>query len=154
MKEREVKAIKEIEVRLNENKMQTQEGMFNEGITLDADARRARVDKVVSDVENAAVIPSYDNDTLTEIHHSNNDTFKNEFAHGIQSHEQPDSVSNTYVVNEHNRNNIYDIPDMDPNRDKEEHAFVDDEQERAFFASLVTNLTCEVEHCTKVNHEA
>ncbi|GKD55207.1 hypothetical protein Tco_1288594, partial [Tanacetum coccineum] len=93
MKAREIRAIKEIEKRLNESKMQTQEGMVNEGIALNdgldyeastydntstkqqdgssisgyaADAERAQVDKFVLDTENAVVEPSYDNDTLTE----------------------------------------------------------------------------------------
>nr|GEV18835.1 ADP-ribosylation factor 2-like [Tanacetum cinerariifolium] len=86
MKEKEVNAIKEIEKWLNERKMLTREGMVNEGITLDAslvfkestddnttsteqqdessssrydaDAKKARVDKVLSDITNAAVGPS------------------------------------------------------------------------------------------------
>ncbi|GJZ62681.1 hypothetical protein Tco_0618818 [Tanacetum coccineum] len=93
MKVREVHTIKEIEKWLNESKMQTQEGMVNEGITLDAgldseestydntsteqqdgssssgydaNAQRAHVDKVVYEVEDTVVGPSYDNDTLTE----------------------------------------------------------------------------------------
>ncbi|GJZ34741.1 hypothetical protein Tco_0580558 [Tanacetum coccineum] len=45
------------------------------------------------------------------------------------------------------------VQDMDPNRDKKEHDYVDDEKERAFFASLVNNLKCEVENCTKVNQD-
>ncbi|GJV60220.1 hypothetical protein Tco_1466320, partial [Tanacetum coccineum] len=154
MKEREVKSIKDIAKWLNENKMQTQEGMVNEGIALDADAKRAWVDKVVSKVEYATVRPSYDKDTLTKVYHSNNDTFKNVFAHGIQNHKQPESILDTYVVNENNSNIISDIPNMDPDRYKEEHDDVDNEQERALFASLVNNLKCEVEICTKVNHEA
>nr|GEV73118.1 pyruvate, phosphate dikinase regulatory protein, chloroplastic [Tanacetum cinerariifolium] len=43
---------------------------------------------------------------------------------------------------------------MDPDRDKEEHGYVDDEKQRAFFASLINNLKCDVEKSTKVNHEA
>ncbi|GKE46878.1 hypothetical protein Tco_1478136 [Tanacetum coccineum] len=115
MKAQEVRAIKKIEKRLNESKMQTQEGMVNEGIVLNAslnseastydntsikqqdgssssehvaDDERARVDKVVSDVENVIARPSYDNDTLIEVHHSNNDTFENVFALEIHNHEQ------------------------------------------------------------------
>ncbi|GJU80120.1 hypothetical protein Tco_1282485 [Tanacetum coccineum] len=53
-----------------------------------ADAKRVCVDKVVSEKENVTVGPSYDNDTLTKVHHSNNDTFENVFALGIQNHEQ------------------------------------------------------------------
>ncbi|GKA59786.1 hypothetical protein Tco_0759099 [Tanacetum coccineum] len=176
-----VHAIKEIEKGLNESKMQTKEGMVNEGIALDdgldseestydntstkyqdgssssgydADAERAWVDKVVSNVENAAIEPSYDNDTLTEVHHSNNDTFENMFAHGILNHQQPESIPNTYVVTENNSNIISDIPNMDPDRGKEEHDDVNNEQQRALFAFLVNNLRCEVEKCTKVNCEA
>ncbi|GJV41265.1 hypothetical protein Tco_1419705 [Tanacetum coccineum] len=114
----------------------------------DANAKKVVVDTVASDIENADMGPSYDIDT--EVHHSNNDAFKTVFTYEIQSHEQPDSISNTYVVIENNSNIISDLPDLDPNRDKEEHNYIDDEQERTFFASLVNNLKCEVENCTKI----
>ncbi|GJU50869.1 hypothetical protein Tco_1220424 [Tanacetum coccineum] len=68
-------------------KAREQDGSSSSGYVIDAE--RARVDKVVFDKENAAVGPSYDNDTLTGVHHSNNDTFENVFALGIQNHEQP-----------------------------------------------------------------
>ncbi|GJR75721.1 hypothetical protein Tco_0088086 [Tanacetum coccineum] len=116
----------------------------------DADAERAWVDKVIYDADNVTIEPSYDNKTLTEVHHLKNDTFENVFAHGIQNHEQPESIFDTYVVNENNSNIIYDIPNMDPNRGKKEHDDVDNEQERALFASLVNNLKCEVENYTKI----
>ncbi|GJW68534.1 hypothetical protein Tco_0122958 [Tanacetum coccineum] len=95
--------------------------------------------------------PLNDSDTVFEVHH---DMFKNMFIHEIQNHEQPKSIPNTYVTNENNSNIISDIPNMDPDRDKEEHNYVDDEQQRAFFVSLIKNLNCDVEKCTKVNHEA
>ncbi|GJU15975.1 hypothetical protein Tco_1143941 [Tanacetum coccineum] len=41
----------------------------------------------------------YDSDTVTEVPHSNNDTFENVFAHGIQNHEQPESIPDIYVIN-------------------------------------------------------
>nr|GEW17391.1 hypothetical protein [Tanacetum cinerariifolium] len=115
MKAREVRAINEIEKQLNESKMQTQDGMVNEGISLNAgleskastydntsteqqdgssssgyaaDAERVQVDKIVFEKENVAVRPLYDNDTLTEVHYSNNNTFQNVFPLGIQNHEQ------------------------------------------------------------------
>ncbi|GJT79538.1 hypothetical protein Tco_1053880 [Tanacetum coccineum] len=93
MKAQEVRAIQEIEKRLNESKMHTQKGMVNEGITLDACldskvstydntlkeqqdessssgyAEMVRADKVFSDKENAVIRPSFDNDTLTETFH-------------------------------------------------------------------------------------
>ncbi|GJX31961.1 hypothetical protein Tco_0241816 [Tanacetum coccineum] len=90
--------------------------------------------------------PSYDSDTVTEVPHSNNDTFENMFAHGIQNHEQPKSIHDTYVVNENNSNIIYDIRNIDSDRDKEEHDYVDYEQQCAFFASLINNLKCDVEN--------
>ncbi|GKD71289.1 hypothetical protein Tco_1325379 [Tanacetum coccineum] len=89
MKAREVRAIKEIEKRLNESKMQTQEGVAGSSSSVyDSNAERAQVDKVVSDVKNAIVGPSNDNDTFTEVHHLNHDTFENVFALGIQNHEK------------------------------------------------------------------
>ncbi|GJR37694.1 hypothetical protein Tco_1213378 [Tanacetum coccineum] len=53
-----------------------------------ADAERAWADKAVFNVENAAIGPSYDNNTLNELHHSNNDTFENVFALEILNHDQ------------------------------------------------------------------
>ncbi|GJW78645.1 hypothetical protein Tco_0140327 [Tanacetum coccineum] len=41
----------------------------------------------------ANINPSYDSDTVIEVPHSNNDTFENVFAHGIQNHEQPEYYS-------------------------------------------------------------
>ncbi|GJT69487.1 hypothetical protein Tco_1028773 [Tanacetum coccineum] len=149
MKEREVKAIKEIKKWLNESKMQTQEGMVNE------DSEITWVNEIVSEVENDTVRPSYDKDTLTEVHHSNNDTCENVFAHGIQNHEQPESIPDTYVVKKENNSNIIsDIPNMDPDRDREDHDYVDAEQQRALFASLFNNLKYEVENCNKDYREA
>ncbi|GKE58967.1 hypothetical protein Tco_1498152, partial [Tanacetum coccineum] len=98
--------------------------------------------------------PSYDSDTVTKAPHSSNDTFQNVFAHGIQSHKQLESIPDTYEVNENNSNIISDIPNMDPNRNKEEHDVVDYEQQCAFFASLIHNLKCDIEKCNEVNREA
>ncbi|GJS14536.1 hypothetical protein Tco_0409008 [Tanacetum coccineum] len=94
---------------------------------------------------------SYDSDTVSEVRH---DMFENVFPHRIQNYKQPKSIPDTYVVNKNNSNIISDILNMDPNRDKEEHDYVDDEQQRAFFASLVNNLKCDVEKCNKVNRDA
>ncbi|GJX75431.1 hypothetical protein Tco_0314026 [Tanacetum coccineum] len=190
MKEREVNAIKEIEKRLKERKIQQQEclviqgitleanlstdgttldaslvtegatleySLVTKGISLDASNENRSFDNESSSSGNDAdddIGPSYDSDTVTEVHHSNNDTFENVFAGGIQNHEQPESIPDTYVVNENNSDIISDIPNMDQVRDKEEHDDVDDEQQRAFFASLINNLKCAIEKCMKVNHEA
>ncbi|GKE31314.1 hypothetical protein Tco_1450636 [Tanacetum coccineum] len=94
---------------------------------------------------------SYDSDIVSEVPH---DMFENVSAHGIQSHEQPESISDTYKVNENNSNIIFDVPNMDLDRNKEEHDYVDYEQQRAFFASLISNLKCDVEKCNEVNREA
>ncbi|GJY67951.1 hypothetical protein Tco_0470933 [Tanacetum coccineum] len=102
----------------------------------------------------ADIGPSYDSDTVIESPHSSNDTFENMFAHGRQSHEQPKFFPDTYEVNKNNSNIISDIPNMDPDKDKEEHDDVDYEQQRAFFASLINNLKCDVEKCNEINREA
>nr|GEY12273.1 reverse transcriptase zinc-binding domain-containing protein [Tanacetum cinerariifolium] len=62
---------------------------------------------------------------------------------------EPEYNLDTYVVNENNSNIISDIPNLDPDKGKEEHDGVDNEQERALFSSLVNNLKCEVENYTK-----
>ncbi|GJS82854.1 hypothetical protein Tco_0689345 [Tanacetum coccineum] len=186
MKEREVKAIKEIEKRLSEQRMQTRELLVTEGATLvtegialednlvakesaddsgpsseqldgsnnsgnDLDAEKILVEMVAFGIEYVDIGPSYDSDTVFEVHH---DTFENVFAYIIKNLVQPESLPDIYMVNENNSNIIYDIPNIDPVRDKEEHDYVDDEQQRAFFDSLVNNLKCEVENCTKVYREA
>ncbi|GJV88591.1 hypothetical protein Tco_1532529 [Tanacetum coccineum] len=51
---------------------------------------------------------------------------------------------------------FFDIPYMDPDRDKEEHDYVDYEQQHTFFAFLINNLKCDVEKCNEIkilNHE-
>ncbi|GJV62922.1 hypothetical protein Tco_1473750 [Tanacetum coccineum] len=68
---------------------------------------------------NANIGFSYDSDTVSVVPH---DMLENVFAHGIQCHEQPESILDTY--------------------------------ESAVFASLISNLKCDVEKCNKVNHEA
>ncbi|GJY72191.1 hypothetical protein Tco_0475894 [Tanacetum coccineum] len=130
MKEIEVNAIKEIEKWLKEKAIQQQESLVTEGTPLEANlstndisldvslvteayAEKTLVDTVASDIEYADIGPSYDSDTVSEVHH---DTFENVFAHGIQNYEQPESIPDTYVVNENNSNIIFDIPNMDPDR--------------------------------------
>ncbi|GJV86878.1 hypothetical protein Tco_1530816 [Tanacetum coccineum] len=97
---------------------------------------------------------TYDSDSVTGGLIQNNDTFENMFAHGIQNHKHPKFIPDTYVVNENNSNIISHIPNMDSDRNKEEHDYVEYEQQRAFFASLINNLKCDVEKCNEVNREA
>ncbi|GJX79067.1 hypothetical protein Tco_0327216, partial [Tanacetum coccineum] len=56
-------------------------------------------------------------------------------------------------VNENNSNIIYDIPNIDLDRNKEEHDDVNYEQQHAFFASLINNLKCDVEKCNEVSDQ-
>ncbi|GJX91727.1 hypothetical protein Tco_0345053 [Tanacetum coccineum] len=68
-----------------------------------------------------------------------------------------DNIGPSYesdTLTENNSNIIYDIPNMDPDRDKEEHDDVDYEQQLAFFASLINNPKCDVEKYNEVNREA
>nr|GEU29355.1 hypothetical protein [Tanacetum cinerariifolium] len=63
-----------------------------------ADAKRARDDKVFDNKN--AVRPLFDNNTLTKVHHSNNDTFENVFALEILNHEQLEVENYTKVNRE------------------------------------------------------
>ncbi|GJV09176.1 hypothetical protein Tco_1346832 [Tanacetum coccineum] len=138
-------------------------GTESENSNLETSFSRSENEHTISDKESsslegndadAAISPPYDNDTVTEVPHSNNNTFENVFAHVIQNHEQSESILKTYVVNENNSNIISDIPNMNPDRDKEEHDYVDYEQQRAFFTSLINNLKCDVDKCNEINREA
>ncbi|GKE59321.1 hypothetical protein Tco_1498506 [Tanacetum coccineum] len=51
----------------------------------------------------ADIEPSNDNDTILDVHH---DMFENRIVHGIQNHVQPESIPDTYVMNENNSNII------------------------------------------------
>ncbi|GJS58585.1 hypothetical protein Tco_0653369 [Tanacetum coccineum] len=108
----------------------------NENRSYDHESTSSRIDA------DADIGSSNNSNTLLEVY---NDLFKNMFAYGIQSHEQPESISDTYEVNENNSNIISNIPNMDPDRNKEEHDYVDYEQHRALFASLINNLKYDVE---------
>ncbi|GJU37204.1 hypothetical protein Tco_1185558 [Tanacetum coccineum] len=169
MKEKEVQAIQER--RLQDSEMQKQESLITEGATIEAclviegvalEACLVNEGIIVNDNTGVTerndvdhnIGSSYDSDTVTKAPHSSNDTFQNVFAHGIQSHEQLESIPDTYKVNENNSNIISDIPNMNPDRNKEEHDDVDYEQQRSFFPSLINNLKCDVEKCNEVNREA
>nr|GEV70988.1 hypothetical protein [Tanacetum cinerariifolium] len=112
----------------------------------DAYAKKMLVDTTASDIENDDIGPSYDSDTVSEVHLN---MFEIVFTHGIQNHEQPKSNPDTYVVNENNSDITSDIPNMDPDRGKEEHDDVNYEQRCAFFSSLINSLKCDVEKCNE-----
>ncbi|GKD35709.1 hypothetical protein Tco_1251218, partial [Tanacetum coccineum] len=117
----------------------------------DADAKKMLVDMIAYNIENDDIGTSYDSDTVSKVHPG---MFEIVFAHGIKNHKQSKSSPDTYVVNENNSDITLDIPNMDPDRGKEEHDDVNYEQQRAFFPSLINNLKCDVEKCNKVNSEA
>ncbi|GKC88909.1 hypothetical protein Tco_1149558, partial [Tanacetum coccineum] len=104
----------------------------NTGVMESSGTDRSRIENRSSDHEStssrndtdADIGPSYDSDTVTEVPHSSNNTFENVFAHRIQSHEQPESIPDTY------------------------------KQQHDFFDSLINNLKCDVEKCNEVNREA
>nr|GEZ52342.1 hypothetical protein [Tanacetum cinerariifolium] len=125
MKSREVHAIKEIEKRLNESKIKTQDGMVNEGIALDAsmvseestddntsteqqygssslgynvDVKRAWVDKAVFNKENG---PGFENQNDVENPYVLNKA--KELApslHGIDKMGQDESVNHKIISKE------------------------------------------------------
>ncbi|GJW19455.1 hypothetical protein Tco_0026891 [Tanacetum coccineum] len=148
---------------VNEDESSSSETIFsrseNENISFDyesnssgndADAKKLLVYITASEIENADIRPSYDSDTVYEVSHDMFEKmFENMMVHGIQNHVQAESIPDTYVVNENNSNIISDIPNMDPDREKEEYDYVDYEQQRAFYASLINNLKCDVEKCNK-----
>ncbi|GJS00694.1 hypothetical protein Tco_0317202 [Tanacetum coccineum] len=155
----EVQAIKDIEKRLNEKEIQLQESLVTEDTALEANlSTNSSTLEASSVIEGAAKENNWMKaavqgmiDTVSEVNH---DMFENVFGYGTQNHEQPEYIPDTYVVNKNNSDIKSDIPNMDPNRDKEEHDYTDHEQQRAFFASLINNLKCDVEKCNKVNREA
>nr|GEX53629.1 hypothetical protein [Tanacetum cinerariifolium] len=151
MKEREVQAIHEIEKWLKEREIQQQESLVTKGTTMEANLSTDGTPLDASSVTKADIKPSYDSVIISEVHHN---TFENVFAHWIQNYEQREYIPNTYMVNDNNSNIISDIPNMGLNRGKEEHDYVDYEQQHALFASLINNLKCDVEKCNKVNREA
>ncbi|GJW36663.1 hypothetical protein Tco_0059583 [Tanacetum coccineum] len=124
----------------NENKSSDNESNSSGN---DLDAEKILIDTTASDIENADIGPSYDSDTISEVNH---DMFENVFAHGIQNHEQPESIPDTYVVNENNSHINSYIPNMDPDKENEEHDDVNYEQQHAFFISLINNFKCDVKN--------
>nr|GEV90106.1 hypothetical protein [Tanacetum cinerariifolium] len=122
VKAQEVRVIKEIEKRMNESKMQTQEEMDGSNSSGYAtNAKRAHDDKVVFDKENAVVGPLFDNNKLTEVHHSNNDTFENVFSLGIQNREQLEVENCTKVNHEAQQANAVLKKELERYKKKEKH---------------------------------
>nr|GEW29190.1 MAK10-like protein [Tanacetum cinerariifolium] len=75
-----------------------------------SDAEKKLFDTVASDIEYADIGPSYNSDTVSEVHH---DTFEKRYK--VMKNL---SIFDTFVVNENNSDIIFDIPNMDPDRDE------------------------------------
>ncbi|GJX26131.1 hypothetical protein Tco_0232427 [Tanacetum coccineum] len=120
VKESEVQSIKEIAKRLKESEIQQQESLVNEGtimeaclstdgtvmkaclVTEGASLEACLANKGIALNDNMGVTESSGTyDTVFEVPH---DMFENVFAHRIQSHEQPNSISDTYKNYEYNVN--------------------------------------------------
>ncbi|GJZ46706.1 hypothetical protein Tco_0594302 [Tanacetum coccineum] len=155
MKEREVKAIKEIEKRLNESKMQTQESLVIEGATLEASLVTEGVALEESLVTKGNENISYDNESSS----LGNDVDVEKILVGTVASDikiadiSPSYDSDTVPKVHHDTFQIVFANEIQ-NRYKEEHDYVDYEQKHAFFASLINNLKCDVEKCNMVNREA
>nr|GEV57508.1 hypothetical protein [Tanacetum cinerariifolium] len=122
MREKEIQTIKEIEKWLKESEMQKQDSSIIEGAITE--------DCLVTD--GVDIGPSYESDTVSEVPHDMfANMFENMVIHGIQNHVQPETIPDTYVVNENNSHIIFDIPNMDLDRDKEEHDDVNREAQQA-----------------------
>ncbi|GKA95070.1 hypothetical protein Tco_0817108 [Tanacetum coccineum] len=125
-----------LEARLVTKGAALETSLVNKGITLDASlvTKQSTVDSNTSRLGNenkssnnessssgndvdADIGPSHNSDTVSEVHH---DIFKNMFVHGIQNHEQPESIPDTYVVNENNSDIISEIPNMDLDKESGE----------------------------------
>nr|GEU49194.1 reverse transcriptase zinc-binding domain-containing protein [Tanacetum cinerariifolium] len=174
IKEKEVQAIKEIENRL----IQQQESLITEGAAIEAclvtegaslEACLVNEGITVNDnmgfmkcsrtelENNSSVTPFSRSEDENRSSDKDSSSLVNECSSlGIDADAdiRSSNDSNTLLgANENYSNIIFDILDMDPNRDKEHDAF-DYEKQRAFFASLINNLKCNVEKCNEVNREA
>ncbi|GJW49412.1 hypothetical protein Tco_0090763 [Tanacetum coccineum] len=99
------------------------------------DAERARGDVVVFDVENVIIGPLLDNNTLMEVHHSNNGTFENVFALEIQHHGQHKVENYSKASREAQQATALLTKELERYKEKEKH-----------FAKETTN---ESEYCKK-----
>nr|GEZ66720.1 hypothetical protein [Tanacetum cinerariifolium] len=152
MKESEVQAIKEIEKRLKESKLQQQESLVTDGTTLEAnlniDGTTLDASLVIEDTTLEACLVT--KGAVTE-------------ARFVTKGATLDAC----LVNEGNENGSSDHEstslgndvDVGPSYDsdtmtKEEYDNVAHEQHRAFFASLINNLKCDVEKRNEINPEA
>lgn len=80
--------------------------------------------------------------------------FDNVFAHNQTHPVHPESISDTYVVEQNDSNITFATPDMDPNRGEPAQNGSTYEQDHALFASLINNFKHELEKCKEDNRKA
>ncbi|GJR08560.1 hypothetical protein Tco_0791212 [Tanacetum coccineum] len=158
MKEKEVQAIKDIERRMQDNEMQKQESLVTDGAELEAclitEGATIKACLVINGaaleaclVNKGITVNDYTGVTESTGTESENSSSATPFSRSEDENGSSDKDSS--------RNDAdADIGPSYDNRDKEEHDDVYYEQQRAFFASLINNLKCDVEKCNEVNHEA
>ncbi|GJW00310.1 hypothetical protein Tco_1555561 [Tanacetum coccineum] len=119
---------------------------LDESISLgnDANVEKILVDTVDSDIEKADIRPSYDSDTVSDVHH---DTFEYMFAHEIQTHEQPESIPNTYVVNENNTESTHDQTDDELTNKELKQMEADDQVIHTILMGLPEDIYAVVDSC-------
>lgn len=85
----------------------------------DSDTDGTYRNEAVWDTEDDHTRPSFETEILAMVQHSNyndNVVFDNVFAHDQTHPAYPESVSDTYVVEQNDSNITFATPDMDPNR--------------------------------------
>ncbi|GJS21611.1 retrovirus-related pol polyprotein from transposon TNT 1-94 [Tanacetum coccineum] len=88
--------------------------------------------------------PIFDAEPLQKV--QNNDDHYNAFAIDSEHPEQPESVNDTYPVEQDEHNIIIDSLDMSYNREQDDHDDNDDlATERDLLASLIAKLKCEID---------
>jgi len=124
----------------------------------DSDADGTQRNEAVWDTEDDHIRPSSDTEILATVQHShahdNVDIFENMFVHDQTHPAHPESISDTYVVQQTDSNITFDTPDMDPNRGEPAQDGSSYEQDRALFASLINNFKHELEKCKEDNRKA
>jgi FtsZ-binding cell division protein ZapB len=110
------------------------------------------------DSEDNHIRPSSDTEILARVQHShahdNVNIFDNVFAQDQTHLAHPESISDTYVVEQNDSNITFATPDMDPNRGEPAQDGSSYEQDRALLASLINNFKHELEKCKEDNRKA
>ncbi|GJY09888.1 hypothetical protein Tco_0378073 [Tanacetum coccineum] len=104
------------------------------------------ISKNITKVDGADIIPTYDTDSLEQV---DNDDY-NVFAMEKEHHEQPESVNDTYMVEQGDTDTTLDLSDMS-NNGREVVQDDDLEKERKLLASLIEQMKLEIDGSNKTN---